>query len=243
MIKLIKNEFLKLSFIKLLFVLIVLFTSIFLIVYVNKSSINVFETSIYLIPFLGLFIVILFGGIISNEFTNGTIRMYLTKPVKRYKIYLSKLLTIFIVIILLLVFIIFVYFILLKIYEIEDINIGQVKKLFIYSIPLFFTAIVVLSISTLTKSTSASVGISLFLLLFSGIISQIFFGINMNFIEYTFLPYMDFTIFENINDIKIMNAELGIHLSINRGAVILLIYSFVFYIISNYIFVKADIKN
>ena len=40
-----------------------------------------------------------------------------------------------------------------------------------------------------------------------------------------------------------MNKELGINLSINRGVIINMIYTFVIYLIGNYIFIKKDIKS
>lgn len=243
MIKLIINEFLKLRIIKIVYILFLLFITIFIIVYINRDSKDIFYTSIHLIPFLGLFLAILFGGIISNEYNAGTMRIYLTKPVKRYKVYLSKLIMMFMTIIIILLSIIIFYFIIFLLLKINISKINHIDKLLLCSIPLFFISVLILSISTITKSTSMSVGISLFLLLFSNIISQIFFGIKLTFIEYTFLPYLDFTIFEYIQDIKSMNIELGINLSINKGIVILIVYSILIFVISCYKFINTDINN
>ena len=60
------------------------------------SDKSLFELSINLIPFICIINSILFGGIISSEIENGNFRYYLTKPYKRWKIYLSKLIMIII---------------------------------------------------------------------------------------------------------------------------------------------------
>lgn len=73
--------------------------------------------------------------------------------------------------------------------------------------------------------------------------AQILFGINIKIIQYTFLPYLDFTIFSNNEELEIMNKELGINLSQNNGIIILLVSIIVLYLISNYVFNKKDIKN
>ena len=62
--------------------------------------------------------------------------------------------------------------------------------------------------------------ISILILCFGLIISQVLFGININIVEYTFLPYLDYSLFNDKLLLKEMNDELSIHLSLNRGIII-----------------------
>ena len=46
-----------------------------------------------------------------------------------------------------------------------------------------------------------------------------------------------------MESIKEMNSELGINLNINRGIIIDIVYTLLFYYIGKYIFICKDIKN
>ena len=245
MIKLIKNEILKINIIKIIILCVILIASVFIIVYVNKdfNGKDIFNTSIYLIPFLGVVICILFGGIMSNEFQNGTFKIYLTKPIKRSEILLSKILMMYLIVSIFIALIILSYLTCFIIFKIHFNSYYLISKFLLYSIPLFFIATFILFLSLITRSTAVSVGISLFTLLLSGLISEILFGINIKLIEYTFLPYLDFSIFENLVDINSLNYSLGLHLSINNGVIIIIFYSIILILCSFIIFNKKDISN
>ena len=236
MIRLINNELIKVGKWKILLSNLLFLTIILIIVKTSDS--NIIDTSYRLIPFIGILMCIIFGGTISQEIENGTLRYYLTKPIKRWKIYLSKLITMHIFLIIVLSFIIIVYLIILKKIDKEFI-ILFIKE----SSSLFVLSSLILFISTIFRNTSISVGISIFIIAFSSIIAQILFGLELNIFQYTFLPYMDFNIISDKASLDIMNKELGINLSINRGVIINMIYTFVIYLIGNYIFIKKDIKS
>ena len=236
MIRLINNELIKVGKWKILLSNLLLLTIILIIVKTSDS--NIIDTSYRLIPFIGILMCIIFGGTISQEIENGTLRYYLTKPIKRWKIYLSKLITMHIFLIIVLSFIIIVYLIILKRIDKEFI-ILFIKE----SSSLFVLSSLILFISTIFRNTSISVGLSIFIIAVSSIIAQILFGLELNFFQYTFLPYMDFNIISDKASLDIMNKELGINLSINRGVIINMIYTFVIYLIGNYIFIKKDIKS
>lgn len=247
MIRLIKNELTKIFSIKYIIISLLFILTAFLVVYYNRNnnSLEILETSLSIIPFLGMILCFLTGGIMSNEFQNGTSRVYFTKPVKRWKILLSKLLTNYYLVfyylfLIILSYLLFEFFFL----SISDFNISSfIEKYFLYSIPLFFISTFSLFLSTITTSTAFSVGFSCFIYIMGGIMAQILFGINIKIIQYTFLPYLDFTIFSNNEELEIMNKELGINLSQNNGIIILLVSIIVLYLISNYVFNKKDIKN
>ncbi|MBX4260486.1 ABC transporter permease [Clostridium estertheticum] len=56
----------------------------------DKSVLGVVEGSSGLIMLISLFAIIMGGGIVSNEFSEGTIKLLLIRPSKRWKILLSK---------------------------------------------------------------------------------------------------------------------------------------------------------
>ena len=98
MINLIRNEFVKLKLSKVIVSTIILVIIMYLIFYLNKDKdFNYLKNTVFsLIPFISIIVSIAFGGIVSNEFQNGTIRIYLTKPIRRWKVLFSKLIVIFI---------------------------------------------------------------------------------------------------------------------------------------------------
>ena len=236
MIKLINNEFIKIKRSKLLLSQIIFLIIIFV---VKKYSNKFLLDSLFsLIPFIGIMTCIIFSGTICGEVESGSIKYYLTKPCKRWKIYLAKLLCIYLYLTLTIFIIVVFSFLMSDYFELK-----YLIKYFIYSIPDYFIAMFSLYLSTKLKNQSLCVGISIFVLSFSLIISQILFGYNFNIIEYTFLPYLDFSIFKDKNTISIMNKELNTSLSINRAIIIDFIYTIIFYLIGNYKFNKKDIKN
>ena len=235
MIKLIRNEFIKIKKSKLIFTQILFLITI--IIVKKYSSKSLFDLSFNLIPFISIMISILFGGIISKEIENGNFRYYLTKPYKRWKIYLSKLITIIIYASITILLIILFSCILEK--SIDKTYIFSFIK---YSFPVYFMCFYVLYLSTIFKSHSLSVGLSIFTISFSLIISQVLFGIEFNIIEYTFLPYLDFSIFKDYSSLMNINSELGINLNIKSGVIIDSIFMLLFYLLGNRKFIKKDIK-
>lgn len=235
-IKLIINEFKKFGLFKML-ITCLLFFIVIILIYLNYKD-GLISTSYKLIPFIGIITIIFFGGTISSEIENGSMKYYLTKPILRWKIYLSKLLTIYIFILFVSTYILFVYLIL-----IDKIDKSFIIMYYKYTIPLYLIGSICLFVSSIIKNTSLCIGINIFISVFSTLLSQILFGINFNIIEYSFLPYVDFSIFLDMKAIKLMNSELGINLSLNRGIYIDIIYSFIFYIFGNSIFNNKDIRN
>ena len=235
MIKLINNEFKKVGILKLS-IPFVIFLIVIIIIY--EFNDNMKNTIFSLIPFIGIMISIIFSGIVSNEIDNGTIRFYLTKPVSRINILKSKFLTIVIYQIILLSFILFIYSVLCK-----DIDRTYIIKYVKYCSPLLLISSVIILFSILFKNTSITVGLSIFIIVFGGLITQLLLDINVTQIEFTFLPYMDFTLFDDNETLKLLNQTYKINLSVKKGIIINLISTIIFYKIGEFIFNKKDIKN
>lgn len=234
--KLLINEFKKIGIIKLLISMFTFLIIILIIYKTNKE--NLISTSYSLIPFIGLFMIIFFGGTISSEIENGSLKYYLTKPIKRWKIYISKLLSIYLYLVIIILYVLFIYSVI-----INKIDYLFIIKFIKYSVPLFLMGTISLFLSSFIKNTALCIGLDIFIFIFSTLLSQVLFGIEFNIIEYTFLPYLDFNMFNDINSINEMNRELGIHLSIKRGIIIDTISIVLFYLLGNTIFTNKDVKN
>ncbi|MCM1228238.1 MAG: ABC transporter permease [Clostridium sp.] len=59
----------------------------------NYNFWSVFCSSSSIVSFIGVFVIIIAGGIVSGEFSSGTIKFLMINPVKRWKILVSKYFT------------------------------------------------------------------------------------------------------------------------------------------------------
>jgi ABC-type transport system involved in multi-copper enzyme maturation permease subunit len=191
----------------------------------------------YIIPLISIIISILFSNIFSGEISDGTFRMYLTKGVSREKIYLSKLLFSILVNFILTTYILFLYFILVK-----GITLKMIFRYYVYTMPLYFVDTLVIMLSIILKSAPINIGICVFLIIFSSTISEFLISNNVAFIEYTYLPYQDFTIFIDKESIKLVNLDLNTNLNIYYGIFINVLFIVIHIVLGYYIFNKKDIK-
>ncbi len=233
MINLIKNEFYKLGILKIILIHLIFLVTIIVYYCVNKRIITE-EFLLSLIPFVGVGVSILFCGIMSNEFKSGTFRIYLVKPVKRNRVYISKLLTIFLTIISILIQNFTIYALLT-----HNISVNFTIKYFGYSHSLILISIIIIMLSTIIKTSSLTSGIVIMLLTFGFSVFELLQLTNINLFEYTFLPYLDLNV---LNKLDYVNAILGVNLSLRKSIIINSIYSILFFIIGIYIFNKKDIK-
>lgn len=225
----------------------------------NQKIKTIFEKSFIFSLFIMLVISIVGGSIISYEYNKGSIKTLLSKPVKRSKILFSKFITLnlmsFILLLTIIVFMTLFIFIICKIniFELQEIIIINnsikvinyylyfLKQYLINSLPVFFIGNFALMLSVLTLNTGLAVGVSVFVSIVAGTISQFLLLFRLKFIEFTFLPYLDFTIFKNYTDIINLNIMYGVNLNLIRGIIILIIYSILFYLVS-YFCINRDIK-
>ena len=148
MISLIKNEYIKIGKYKI-FIMFGIFLIIICFIYKFNNRIDALNNSFELIPFIGVSACVLFSGIISLEYTNGNLRYYLTKPIKRSKIYLSKILAIY-----LYMFLLMIYIIIINLIFIKKIDTAYIFDFILYCFPLLTIGMYIILLSTLFKSTS-----------------------------------------------------------------------------------------
>lgn len=234
MINLIKNEFIKLGKVKFIGSHLVFLVSIIIYYYVNKKVITE-DFILSLIPFIGVVLSITFCSIMSSEYTKGTFRIYLTKPVKRTKIYISKLLTIFLTLFSILLHNLTIYALFT-----QSISVNFTTKYISYSHSLVLISVIIIMLSTIIKSSSLISGIIILLLTFGFALFELLTLTNLKFLEYTFLPYLDLNM---LSKIDMINDSLNTSLSLKKSIFVVLFYSVLFFIIGIITFNKKDIKN
>lgn len=220
--------------------------------YVDYSMWSFIDESSLMITFVGLFVIIIASGIVANEYSRGTIKMLLVKPYKRWKILLSKYITV----ILSLLFLLAILFITAAItgalfFGLGDTNAvyltyenGQVieQSLLLYLIKLYvlssvstlLLATMAFMISAVFRTSGLAVGISIFLLLVGPIVTS-----NLaNHFEWT-----KYTLFANTDLMQYLEGTVLIDgMTLEFSLVILAIHLILFLVISFYLFNKRDVS-
>lgn len=216
---------------------------------------------------LGLVIMFLsaiyHAGIVAKEHDKGTVKLLLTKPIKREKILLSKILYLIFDTYLLWLLGSLIMFLIVGIYsgfgdlftpklilshgKVVEINywLWYFKELFICGIPICCFQVVLFSLSTLTLSTSLTASIISILTVFSFmvwfLISQL--GLTfLSFLCYTPIPYLDYWMVR-YNSRYYLESIVRENLFSNYGIVIGLVVAVVCALITIFIYKKRDIKN
>lgn len=216
---------------------------------------------------LGLVIMFLsaiyHAGIVAKEHDKGTVKLLLTKPIKREKILLSKILYLILDTYLLWLLGSLIMFFIVGFYsgfgdlftsklivshgEVVEINywLWYFKELFICGIPICCFQVVLFSLSTLTLSTSLTASIISILTVFSFmiwfLISQLGFTF-LSFLCYTPIPYLDYWMVR-YNSRIYLEAIVREELFSNYGIVIGLVVAVVCTLVTIFIYKKRDIKN
>ena len=219
---------------------------------------KIMDNGITLLIFSSIIIIIISSSILGNEINKKSIKELLTKPYKRSEILISKLLTMYILIFLITIFIFISY--ISFVYLLTSINVFLLKDYIIYnnkiieilfilkyfikfvinSIPIYFLSTFTIFLTTFIKNQKIIIPINSLLFIMSPIILNFFLNINFKYIIYTFIPYLDFSIFKNAYSILMLNIEYNMNFSITLGIIILNIYNLFFAIISLYIFSRKD---
>lgn len=204
--------------------------------------------------FAGLFVIIIAAGIVANEFSWGTIKILLVKPFERWKFLAVKYIAI---ILFLLLTIAILYTSVLAIGGIlfgsgepgSNIHLAYVdgavveqnqmfhliKTYFLNSIAVFFLATMAFMISAAFRASGLAIGISLFLLLMGGTITQL---IASNF------DWAKYILFANTNLSQYINGTPMIEgMTMSFSITMLVIYFIVFHALAYFFFTKRDVST
>ena len=221
-----------------------------------KSDLYVSKT---IVLFLSIYIIVLSCRSFGYEYDIGTIKLLMLYKNERRKIVLSKFISLVIISCLIsnLVFFcnalttIFVHGNIFKFVELIPIygNIMEKPLLIVHTceyLMLLIPQILLISISLLMgllfKSSTISSSITIFIYLCSSLITDLFLQMKIRIIEFSFLPYVDYTIFTNKTSLILYNIENGININVNTGLIIIVIYSLFMLILTISIFKKRELR-
>ncbi|GIN20828.1 ABC transporter permease [Siminovitchia fordii] len=207
-----------------------------------------------LIPFAGLFVLIIAAGIVANEFSWGTIKVLLVKPYKRWKILLSKYITVNFFLLLMLA-ILFVFSGIAGVLlfgtgdAAENVHLvyidGQVQErsllLFLLksyafnSLSIFLLAAMAFMISAVFRSSALAIGLSVFLLFTGGTVT------NLLASKFEWAKY---SLFANTNLMQYVDGmPLVDSMTMKFSVIILFIYFSIFHILAFTCFTRRDIAS
>lgn len=217
---------------------------------ISSESMNGFINSIPdMMSIITLFTVVVAAGIVASEFSQGTIKMLLTRPVKRWKILTSKLITVgifgVVMTVVLSIFIIiggYIFYDSIPGRALEVVN-GNVVDVSFWGrlllltglalVNVFVIGVLAFMIGSVFRSSSLAIGISIFLM---------FMGQNITFMlsRFEFAKYILFAntdLTQYVGDRQPMIDGITMPFSV----VVILVYVIIFLVISYWSFMRRDV--
>ncbi|MDE1385368.1 hypothetical protein CHCC14820_1554 [Bacillus paralicheniformis] len=205
------------------------------------------------IPLLGLFVITVAAGIVANEFSWGTVKLLVIRPISRFKILLAKYFTV-------LLFALALLFILFASAGITGLALfgagdgsqvhlayadGTVeeKSLLLHlagsyllnSISLLMMATMAFMISAVFRNSSLAVGISIFLLAMGGTVTNLL-ATKFDWVKYILFANTDLTQYFD-------GSPLVSDMTLGFSIVVLAVYFIVFHVLAFGAFTKRDIAS
>ncbi|MED4455747.1 ABC transporter permease [Metabacillus fastidiosus] len=204
-----------------------------------------------IISFAGLFIIIIAAGTVASEFSWGTIKLLLIRPISRSKILLSKYITI----LLYGIFFLSIIFVLSAIMgffffgtptehiahlayvngEVVERNIvfHLIGQYLLSSIDILLVATMAFMISAVFRNGSLAIGLSLFLMFTGGAVTMLLAG-KFAWIKYFLFANTNLNVyFDGVPPVEGMTLEFSI--------TVLIIYLAVFHFLAFWLFNKRDV--
>lgn len=224
------------------------------IIPINYTVWSYTKEAIPLIPLINLFVIVVAGGIVANEFSWGTIKSLLVKPHSRSKILLAKYWTVlqFALVLLVLLFaatfackgLLFDFSYWDTPYLIVDAQ-GHVQEgnvilhLFtmylLHSVELLFVATIAFMISTIFRNPSLAIGVSILLLALGGVATDLL-AVKYAWVKYTLFANTNLSMYQE-------GTPLIEGMTLPFSLIVLGIY-FVLFILSTWtVFTRRDIAR
>ncbi|WP_342513635.1 ABC transporter permease [Sporosarcina sp. FSL K6-1522] len=198
--------------------------------------------------FVVLLTVIVAAGIVASEFSQGTIKMLLSRPVKRWKILTAKFIAVnvFGIMLMLVGFVVSI----ICAYILFPASSGQelvwngkevvaasvwgkgLYMLLLSFVNVFVTATFAFMIGSVFRSSSLAIGLSLFIYFMGSTVVMVL--AKYEIVKYIIFTHMDLTIYES--DFRIVE---GVTMSFSLA--VLAVYLLIFLVISYMTFIKRDI--
>lgn len=183
-------------------------SNIFVTDYINFWS--VFGTSASLVSVIGMLLIIVAGGTVASEFSNGTVKFLLINPVKRWKILMSKYIMTITLGFLMMAFMYILSAILSMLFfgasladipyiKIENGTITEMngflfilRKYLFKSVNVIVMSTLAFAISSLVRSSSLAIGVSIFAMLSGSTIVQLMkMAFNLDWARYLIFANTD----------------------------------------------------
>ncbi|KMY54854.1 hypothetical protein AC623_13685 [Bacillus sp. FJAT-27231] len=216
----------------------------------KKTTWSFIEDNSQLLSLAGLFMIIIAAGIVAGEYTWGTVKMLLIRPISRPKILFSK----YAAVVLFGLFMISVLFVVSALigavlFGSSETSVhfayegGKVmeQNLFLYllkiylmkSVDVFMLATMAFMISAVFRSSSLAIGISLFLL---------FIGTNVTMLIAMKYEWAKYLLFANTNLLQYENGQTLVDgMTLGFSLAMLAVYYAVFQLLAFVTFTKRDV--
>lgn len=252
-LRLIQNERMKIytrlrTWIMLAFVVLAVISMGAMMKYVLESEMNhvlqFMSNSAILAPLVTIFSVIVAGDSVASEFTWGTVKLLLIRPASRGKILWAKYVSVLLFIVeLLLLMLIISYFTGLVLFGVsgsvapDETLTAILQRYGIKAIEIVMTATLAFMISTVFRSSSLAIGLSIFLMFVSGPIVAILVQLRYTWVKYLLFANTDLTPYFHGGKPVVPGMTLGFSLAV------LAAYWIVFYAVSWLLFTKRDVAG
>ncbi|MCA1056262.1 ABC transporter permease [Rossellomorea aquimaris] len=218
----------------------------------SKETVWTFvETNGFAVTLVGLFAIIVAAGIVAGEFSWGTIKLLLIRPISRTKILLSKYITVILYGVMMLAVLFAVSFLVGLILfggtgqsvhlayidgkVVEQNMIGfLIKNYLLKSIDVTMMATMAFMISTVFRSSSLAIGISLFLL-FMGANATGLLAMKFDWAKYSLFANTDLTQYTGFGQPLVEGMTMGFSITM------LIIYFVLFQLLAFLVFNKRDV--
>lgn len=209
----------------------------------GSKTIDDITTSMYaLILIINVILIVKSSNIYYVEENKKTLKLMINEN-KRSKIIYSKMIIVLINILLYYTLMLVILIIFLKINNINNFDLSNfIKDYAVISVPSIFVSYTSFFLSIIFSSNIFPITICTFFLLLSTVIFEKMMNLGLKIFEYTFLPYLDFSIFINENTINSINEAYSINLSLRNGLIILTISLIVLYFIGMYKFERKNVN-
>ena len=214
----------------------------------GQTTESYIEYGVSLIGVISFFAVIIGASIVSNEFSTGTIKMLLTRPVSRAKILTSKLLTVFLYGIVLYIAAVFLSYIVgvvvydgttepTLVYEngkvIEKSFIADVAYTgLLMSADFIMTILFAFMIGSVFRSSSLAIGLTLIISFMTALIVGFF--NKYEFVKYIWITHSNLT--QHKTGVLLVEG-----ITMQMSLIVLGVYAVIFTAVSYFVFMKRDI--
>lgn len=220
----------------------------------EKSNVwSYVQDNAYLVMFVGLFTIIVSAGIVASEFTWGTIKLLLIRPISRSKILISKYITVLLYGLSQLVVLFVVSFLLglilfggigesAHLAYVDGAVVEQnmvwylIKTYLLKTIDVAMMATMAFMISAVFRSSSLAIGISVFLLFMGSNLTTLI-AMKFDWAKFSLFANTDLTQYTGFQQPVVKGMTMGFSITM------ILVYFVIFQVLAFVFFTKRDVAS